>query len=276
MRTFDVMVAQFPGNNQLHPASSGWVTATALKMKECPRIRSIVPWRMSDTPITMVRNLCVKQALRRNIDYLLMIDSDMEPDSEPGGKPFWDVAWEFMVRRRTEEFVWERSVKAGDFPSLERERFMRYPPATIAAPYCGAPPNEDVCVLEWQSIPHQAGKVTAKLGLVPRSDAATREGIQEVAALATGLILYDMRVFKNLPKPWFDYEWDDEERSKKASTEDVYQTRNASLLGMPQYVAWDCWAAHHKLSRVTKPQAITPADMRPPHEHTVMMAREGI
>lgn len=76
--------------------------------------------------------------------------------------------------------------------------------------------------------------------------------------MPTGLILYDARVFKKLPAPWFEYEYDDEEKSNKVTTEDVFQTRNASLLGMPQFVAWDCWAGHAKTRIVGKPVLMTP------------------
>lgn len=101
-----------------------------------------------------------------------------------------------------------------------------------------------------------------KLRYVPREYAAHKSGIEEVAALPTGLILYDIRVFHHLDKPWFAYEWADAEHTAKASTEDVYQTRNASLQGMPQFVAWDCWAGHLKTKLVMKPHPLTIMDMR--------------
>jgi hypothetical protein len=250
---YHVMIAQFPGFNQVHPDASGWVTKTALEMAKDPRIGSITPWRLSDTPITMVRNRCVKDALSLNVDYLLMIDADMSPDyAWPAAPAFWDKAWEFMLARD---------------PGL--------PPATIAAPYCGAPPNEVVCVLEWQHKQDQHGNEGVRLGLVDRTDAARRTGIEEVAGLATGLILYDTRVFRALPPPWFEYEWTDEYQTDKASTEDVYQTRNASLAGLPQYVAWDCWAGHNKLKKVVGPKKILPSQVKPPaRESTIFVSRD--
>jgi len=90
-------------------------------------------------------------------------------------------------------------------------------------------------------------------------------GIQECAALPTGLIMYDMRVFeltepKTLEdKPWFYYEWSDMYASNKASTEDVTMTRDVSLVGTqklgynPVYCNWDAWAGHWKPKCVGKP-----------------------
>jgi hypothetical protein len=241
-RKFTVLVARFPGNNQEHPDSSGWVMETHLWLASDPRVGRVIPWRLSDTPITMTRNKCIKDALALKADYVLMIDSDMSPDL-PGQKPFWDTAWAFLLDRRDRE-------DAGE--SL--------PPATIAAPYCGPPPQEGCYVFQWkcnQSDCPDLHSQDFRLEMFEREAAAVRTGIERVAALPTGLILYDLRVFAKLPKPWFAYEWKDEEQSQKASTEDVFQTRNASLVGCPQYVAWDCWAGHMKLKRVGKPTVLT-------------------
>jgi hypothetical protein len=130
------------------------------------------------------------------------------------------------------------------------------PPATIAAPYCGPPPEEGCYVFHWTAGESHTPDVPYRLEMVPRELAAVAGGIEEVAALPTGLILYDLRVFDVLPPPWFDYEWTDDTHSVKASTEDVYQTRNASMLGLPQYVAWDCWAGHVKTKTVRRPQLV--------------------
>ena len=130
-------------------------------------------------------------------------------------------------------------------------------PATIAAPYCGPPPHECVYVFKWASKSTGDADPSFKLEMFDRDDAARKTGIEEVAALPTGLILYDIRVFRQLPPPWFEYEWSDAYRTHKASTEDVYQTRNASIMGLPQFVTWDCWAAHIKTKFVVKPRSLT-------------------
>jgi hypothetical protein len=241
MPKYRINFANFPGDGKTSWQTSAWCTKTFHRMKQDPRILEVSPgYYGPDTPITMLRNRCVYDALEEGADYLLMIDSDISPDSllgkDPNAEPFWDVAWEFMMRRREEG---------------------RQSPATIAAPYVGPPPNECPYIFLWKNFESLTPNPNYKLEMLERETAALRLGIEEVAALPTGLILYDTRVFRRIPKPWFDYEWKDENQKEKASTEDVYQTRNASLAGCPQYVAWNCWADHIKTKHCTKPQPWT-------------------
>jgi hypothetical protein len=260
-RQFSVMMARFPGNAQEHPRSAGYYITLYHKLMSDPRISRVLPFTISDTPITMTRNFTVKVALAKGADYILMLDSDMDPDVacnpddeqhyDPTAVPFWDVAWEFMMERRAREdhIAGRISPEAG---------IAEYPPATIAAPYCGPPPEENVYVADWQE--GEAGTPCAPWTLagISRGDAARRVGIHPVAALPTGLILYDARVFQLIPKPWYDYEWADEERTRKATTEDYYQTRNASMAGLPQLCAFSSWAGHIKQKTVGKPRIIYP------------------
>jgi hypothetical protein len=97
-------------------------------------------------------------------------------------------------------------------------------------------------------------------------------GIQEAAALPTGLFAADVRLFgltepKKLGDPsWFEYEYTDATKSEKGSTEDVFATRNLSLNGIlklgynPMFCAWSSWAGHWKPKCVGKPNLLT-ADM---------------
>ena len=89
MGPFKVMFARFPGGNSEHPASSDWVMDSIVKAIADPRIGkgNIKRAWVADTPITMSRNRVVKQALELEMDYLCMIDSDMQPDL-PGEDPF--------------------------------------------------------------------------------------------------------------------------------------------------------------------------------------------
>jgi hypothetical protein len=101
-----------------------------------------------------------------------------------------------------------------------------------------------------------------------RHTAVKMAGIQECAALPTGLIMYDMRAFEltepktDDDKPWFYYEWKDRFAAEKASTEDVTMTRDLALVGTqrlgynPVYCNWDAWAGHWKPKCVGKPVSI--------------------
>jgi hypothetical protein len=261
MRPYSLMIARFPALSQEHPDSSGYVMGLIEQLHNDDRVGEVEPWRLSDTPITMSRNRCVKEALDRGIDYLLMIDADMSPDCEPGAPAFWNVAWDFMMDRREKEADELERLKA-IYSNPEEMIASSFAPATIAAPYCGPPPHESCYVFRWETFANVEVDKRFKLAMIDRDDAARRSGIEEVAALPTGLILYDLRLFKTLPAPWFEYEWTDVYRTHKASTEDVYQTRNASMMGFPQFCAWDCWAAHIKTKYVTKPRPLTVKAMK--------------
>lgn len=262
---YSVMIARFPGGNRETPASVQWVLETNLKLVDDPRVKKpVLNWYKGDTPITMVRNEAVKVALDSGVDYLVMIDSDMVPDlSYPEGKPFWDSSWKFMMARREMERLYADQMS--DFDPLH--------PATIAAPYCGPPPQENCYVFEWKTWETESPDANFRLEMIPRESAAIRGGFQEVAALPTGLILYDTRVFRVLDPPWFCYEYTDQYQTEKASTEDVYQTRNASLLRLPQFVNWDAWAGHTKEKVVKKPFLLFPDQI---HETLVKFARGRI
>jgi hypothetical protein len=244
LKQFRIALCRFPGNGMEASGGVTWLMETYKKMRAHPLVEGVLDITISDTPITMSRNRAVKEALLAGCDYILMLDSDMVPDylvgKDPTARPFWDTAWEFMMALREME-----AKNPGQTP------------ATVAAPYCGPPPFEHAFVFRWKSMQSDCPDPIFRLEMMEREEAAQRGGIEEVAAMPTGLILYDARVFKNLPKPWYDYEWGDDERSVKVSTEDVYQTRNASLLKMPQFILWDSWAAHMKTKAVPKPHVHT-------------------
>ena len=244
MPQYKVMIAQFPGNNSTHPDVSDYVLDVFCKMRDDPRIgpKGVGLWRISDTPITMSRNRCLEIAKANNADYVLMIDSDMMPDVIPAkdnpilpaglrpGKPFWEEAWPFMLAHQG--------------------------PCIVAAPYCGPPPQEAVYAFDWEQGEGGAKNPNFKLVNVSRFDAAARTGIQRAAALATGLMLIDMRAIERLPHPRFYYEFTDAKHTAKASTEDVTFSRDLDAVGVPLYCAWDSWAGHWKPKLVVRPERI--------------------
>ena len=67
----------------------------------------------------------------------------------------------------------------------------------------------------------------------------------------------------------------DEEETEKATTEDVYFTRNLSLAGVPNYVNWDSWAGHVKRKVVGKPTLLTADSVRESFREAVMANRRA-
>lgn len=226
-----VMFARFPFGRHDEPDVTDWLLETTLKAKADPRVGELHQWRIDDTPITMGRNKCLKEARKKGIDYLLMIDNDMSPDLQvPGAKPFWDTTFDFMLQHQE--------------------------PCCVAAPYCGPPPIENVYIFRWTTCRTNDAQPDWQLSQYSREEAAQMAGICEVGALPTGLMLIDMRILDHLKPPWFYYEWTDATESEKASTEDVTFTRDLSLLGIQQYCNWDAWAGHWKRLCVQKPQIV--------------------
>lgn len=225
-----------------------WMVPLVANASKDPRIDQIRIWNLADTPITMTRNRAVMQARQFGVDCLIMVDSDMKPDmlaGQPDAKPFFDSSFDFFVNH------------------------YHKGPCVIGVPYCGPPPVECVYVFRWNNLQSQNPGPDFQLEMYDRHTAVKMAGIQECAALPTGLIMYDMRVFEltepKTPedKPWFYYEWKDMYAAEKASTEDVTMTRDVSLVGAqklgfnPVYCNWDAWAGHWKPKCVGKPQVIT-------------------
>ena len=221
-----------------------WMVPLVANASKDPRIDQIRIWNLADTPITMTRNRAVMQARQFGVDVLVMVDSDMKPDlniGHPDAKPFFQSSFDFFVSHYSKG------------------------PCIIGAPYCGPPPVECVYVFRWQNMANENPNPDFQLEMYDRHTATKMAGIQECAALPTGLIMYDMRVFELTEprnegdKPWFYYEWKDKYAAEKASTEDVTMTRDVSLVGTqklgynPVYCNWDAWAGHWKPKCVGKP-----------------------
>ena len=219
-----------------------WMVPLVSELSRDERVDQIRIWNLADTPITMTRNRAVLQAREFGVDVLVMIDSDMKPDlGGPDAKPFFQSSFDFLVNH------------------------YHKGPVVIGAPYCGPPPDECVYVFRWQNQQSLNPNPDFQLEMYDRHTAVKLAGIQECAALPTGLIMYDMRVFeltepkKEGDKPWYYYEHPDIYQSQKASTEDVTMTRDVSLVGTqklgynPVLCNWDAWAGHWKPKCVGKP-----------------------
>ena len=255
------------GISSLHPDVALWLTETVIEMRKDDRIGNIITRDIGDTPVTYVRNRFVHLAEKHKCHLLLMVDSDQSPNKHKGEswfKPFWKSAF---------DFVYENYHKG---------------PHVVGAPYCGPPDGtENVYVFRWDNDGIRGDETMFRLDAYSRHEAAIMAGVQECAALPTGMILYDMRAF-DLIKPsgktkrqvleeykrgeislnqaefdlhegYFYYEWTDSFAHTKASTEDVTNTRDISMCGQvklgynPVHCAWDSWIGHWKPWNVGKP-----------------------
>lgn len=234
----DLAFVRFPFKRAEDPDVTDWMLQTQAKTMRDPRVDRVYITKFDDTPITMTRNLAIEFAKARNVDYLLMVDSDMGPDEpNPGAKPFWDTSFDFVLRHR-------------------------HKPCVVGAPYVGPPPVHNIYVFRWRNHMNGALNHDFRLDQFTRDEAERLTGITEVAALPTGLILIDMRAIDYLKPPYFYYEWADETKSRKVSTEDVTFTRDLSVAGIPLFCNWDAWAKHYKYYGGGKPRCLDVQQMR--------------
>ncbi len=269
MPKYRVFVQRFPYGSVEHTPCVTWLMEFAQHVTKDPRFDVIFGKPLDDTPITMTRNRSVELARKAGADFLLMIDSDMDPDCElgrdPRAKEFWPTTIDFMLKHQG--------------------------PCVVGAPYCGPPPLENIYVFNWQKMETNPGNNDMqglKLGQFSREHAYIMSGIQEVAALPTGLIVFDMRGFENIKTPYFSYEYYGDgpkceacgqpkrgPEAEKCSTEDVVTTRDLSIAGVPQYCNWDAWAGHRKMKTVRKPDLFT-ADGVAAKMHEALVSRRTI
>jgi predicted O-methyltransferase YrrM len=244
------------------PDIRNWLIPTVMKIKGDDRCDGEILYRdHADVPLTMVRNELVGWARESKADILVMVDSDNAPDVLLGidnaSKPFWDTSFDYIYRH------YEKG------------------PVMIGAPYCGPPMqpdgmgSENVYVFVWRNYNTNDPGQAIKLDQFTREEAASRTGIEPVAALPTGCIMIDVRCFDLIDHPYFDYEYEGDgqicdhcgqprpgPRRKKCSTEDVVTTRNISMAGCaklgynPVLCNWDAWAGHWKPLCVAKPRVI--------------------
>lgn len=254
-RQLKVMFASFPyggvGASSLEtPDCRHWETRNVLWMSKDKRVEPFDDWlpgrdyiKINDTPISMCRNQAVIQAQNAKADVLVMIDSDMRADCEfgldPAATPFVPTAFNFLYNH------WEKG------------------PTVLAAPYCGASPVNNVFAFHWDSDRNpREDLLNLKLAQYSRHEAYQMAGIHPCAAIGTGLMMFDMRIFDLLPQPWFYYTFDDT-HTKKLATEDCTFTRDVAMLGYltlgyePLLCCWNSWAGHWKPELVRKPQPMT-------------------
>lgn len=270
-RKLDLLIITFSyggngGIRSAHPDVYHWLLDVMPKAKADPRIGRVGLKDLADTPITMTRNQAVLEARKGKFDVLLMIDSDQSPDfmlgADPLAKPFWESSFDFLYNH------YDRG------------------PVVVAAPYCGPPPDECAYVFRWRRSESNHPNADMRLTMFSREEAAERTGIEPVAAIPTGVTLWDIRCFEvtepkdwdgdeadvahTRQKPahsWFYYEYKDKYEAQKASTEDVTATRDLSMIGEqtlgynPVHCNWDAWAGHWKPKNVGKPVLLTTADV---------------
>lgn len=239
-------IFRFPFDMKEISTTVDWLVRSCHYLNNHPRIETVATEAIVDTPVDMSRNRALKRAQELNLQFALFIDSDMWPDYE-----FLHNKGEESPEKGVQQFL----------PAALEFALQHDGPCVVGAPYCTSPPEERVLVMRWVTVETGAPAGNAQIKSVDRGEAVLLRGFEEVAALGTGLLLIDMRAIQLLPKPWFSYEFKDDAKTEKASTEDIVFTRDLHLLGVPQYCFWNAWSGHWKTKMVTKPANIPLANI---------------
>ncbi len=266
-----------------HPNIRSWFAQTITYCNQDNRIGKITACDYSDTPIPMMRNRAVCEARDVGSDVLVMVDSDQHPDlylgQDPTAVPFFQSSFDFLYERKIKGLC-----------------------STIGAPYCGPPPSECPYIFRWANDESNNPNDGHHIEMYGREEASIMTGIQHCAALPTGCIMFDMKLFevtdpkheydhllkrfgsheiaKNLTKPWFYYEYKDIYQAYKASTEDVTASRDMLLCAHARlgyaclFVQWSSWAGHWKPKCVGKPISLSSESINDKYTAAVLGGRK--
>ena len=197
-------------------------------------------FQVANPRIGMMRNMAVENCRKHGITHMLFIDPDMAIDRYvrlgPQGPtnrflPFFHTAWPFMSAHG-----------------------KNHGPAIMAAPYCGRQPDEPVHVF----VPNQENRVVR----LSREKAQSLEGWHSVAAVGTGCMLIDMRVFDHVDPPYFSDLFKTIYHDDLNRSQDVNFCLKCAAAKIPIYVNFSCPAGHWQYSIVEWPgtQAAPPVE----------------
>lgn len=253
IQKWKIMLARFPYGGTERTEIVDWTASAAVwAARQADIDGGLKVWRISDTPVTMCRNMAVKVAQESGADILVMIDNDMAPDIDRT-HPFLPSAFNFIKSR------WNMA------------------PTIIGAPYCMSAPSYAPVMGTWRT--HCEG-AELRAAIYNREEAAAFTGIQPCSLQGTGLMAIDMRIFNGfevngevvkLPPPYFYYQYKDVTNTEKSATEDMVFSANATLLFAKHgleigFVDWDSWSYHVKTEFIGKPKQMTVFQVVPLHE----------
>lgn len=208
-----------------HVAVGEFLARTVYTIARDPRCsHEICQVAITDRQVHLARNLAVEIARQNRADLLLMIDADQIPDCEPGAPPFFDAALEHMI------------IAPG--------------PCVVAAPT----PMLNNRVNIHDEVEDNQGK---HLRLLSLEEVADREGMEQVPAAGTGLIMIDCRVFDLLAPPYFRFVYDPA-LTQVVAGEDVCFTADCGGPGVPVFASWSTWSAHSKTVTLGRPKKKSP------------------
>lgn len=197
------------------PTVGTWLFMLGAKLRDYPEIKAILGGHYCQPRIHLSRNWLVRDARQDGATHLLMVDPDMWPDryADQTGKFFFTEAWKFA---------------------------LEHPGCVYAAPYCGRPPEMPIHVFGVNR--------ENKMVRLQRDQARQMRGWHQVAAVGTGLMLIDMKIFDRLQTPYFADVYHDETQSELKNSQDIWFAQQCSKAGVPIFVNFDTPAAHQQIA----------------------------
>ena len=289
----DILFAQFcyAGNGGVAtvlPDYVPWFARVSSDLANDDTVGRVAIRQYGDIPLAMERNRVVADAKRDGYDVIVMLDSDNIPDlylgKRSGALPFIETSYRFLHDRA------KRGV-----PTVVCAPYCGPPPhptkggqENVYVFYATEDETEDEIHGVHRHSPDGTPVHNVKFEPYSREHAPMMTGIQPIAAGPTGCIMYSTDAFDLMPvhgrtdeeiledhakgritseramqllrmESWFFYEYTDSQQTRKASTEDVTNTREIQFAGIEKhgepvlFCNWDAWAGHMKPKCVGAP-----------------------
>lgn len=191
------------GNWMIEVAISGYLRQDILET---------IHWPRQVFPVDVARNQIVKEALKREVDYLFMVDADCGP---PRG--WYDATLNFLV--------------------------AHHGPAAVVCPYAGM--DGDPMVFKWTTNNHRPPIEHAAMKRMTRDECGRLTGFRPLADFGCHLVGYSMEAFRRVDPPWYSMTTSPDGCSLIGG-EDSNCHQRLALKGTKLYGAFDFWAEHWK------------------------------
>lgn len=168
------------------------------------------------SPVSVARNLCVKEFLNQGFDYLFFVDSDTVPPPDAIKK-----------------------LLAADKP-------------IISGVTCNLKLCEDGLLRPAPMVMRYVNPEDPEEGLIP---IAKREGIEEVDGFGMSCCLIHKSVFDGMEEPWFTERFV-AEKGQKAMGEDLMFCRKLKDKGIKLWADFSVNCDHHKMTKITYPNQV--------------------
>lgn len=218
-----------------HPDVRRWAVAASLILNASPVVGRVHMFDVCSSRIILNRNTTIQAAKKRNCRWVLMCDPDMSPDVYAGSI---EGQREFLLPSLAWARLWYHQHGRG---------------CVVGAPASCGPPSFKLNIFG----------ITAEgeMKQLEENDLPAEPSFEAIAAIGTGLILIDMKVFDHLPVPYFNDEYRDREMTQVATGQDIYFGRECNRHGISVFANWYSWAGHWKTCCLGRPGWPEPMQM---------------